>query len=100
MPTRFIFGWLIMLTLLAAPCEAADSIPILIQPALSPDGSEIAFVSSGDIWTIPATGGEARLLVAHGANESRPLYSPDGKRLAFVSDRSGNGDLYVLDFDT
>ena len=26
----------------------------------------------------PATGGEARLLVSHAANESRPLYSPDG----------------------
>ena len=33
------------------------------EPALSPDGSEIAFVSGGDIWTAPANGGDARLLV-------------------------------------
>jgi Tol biopolymer transport system component len=33
---------------------------------------------------VPAVGGEARLLVSHPANESRPLYSPDGRKLAFV----------------
>ena len=40
------------------------------EPAISPDGVEIAFVSGGDIWTVPAGGGEARLLVSHPANES------------------------------
>ena len=72
----------------------------LTEPAISPDGSEIAFVSGGDIWTAPANGGEARLLVSHPANESRPLYSPDGRRLAFISTRTGNGDIYVLTLDT
>jgi tricorn protease len=70
------------------------------EPAISPDGSEIAFVSGGDIWTVPANGGEARLLVSHPANESRPLYSPDGKRLAFTSSRSGNGDIYLLTLES
>ena len=70
------------------------------EPALSPDGAEIAFVAGGDIWTVPATGGEARLLVAHADNESRPLYSPDGKYLAFGSTRSGNGDIYLLTLAT
>ena len=28
------------------------------------------------------------------------MYSPDGTRLAFVSNRTGNGDLYVLQLDT
>src|SRR5712691_3566467 len=70
------------------------------EPAISPDGAEIAFVSGGDIWTAPANGGEARLLVSNPANESRPLYSPDGRRLAFISTRTGNGDIYVLTLDT
>lgn len=70
------------------------------EPTLSPDGREIAFVSGGDIWTVPTTGGEARLLVAHSDNESRPLYSPDGKYLAFSSTRSGNGDIYLLTLET
>jgi Tol biopolymer transport system component/C-terminal processing protease CtpA/Prc len=47
---------------------------------------------------VPAAGGEARLLVSHVANESRPSYSPDGKRLAFVSNRTGGGDIYLLTF--
>jgi Tol biopolymer transport system component len=80
----------------AAPAAPAAR-PSLAEPSLSPDGGEIAFVSGGDVWTVPAAGGEARLLVAHPAAESRPLWSPDGRRLAFVSTRTGNGDVYVLD---
>src|SRR5918912_3481554 len=72
--------------------------PYLYEPSISPDRKEIAFVSGGDIWTVPAEGGEARLLVSHPATESKPLYSPDGRQLAFISTRTGNGDIYVLDF--
>lgn len=68
------------------------------EPGISPDGSKVAFVSGGDIWEVPASGGNAHLLVAHEADESRPLYSPDGKYLAFVSNRTGKGDIYVLSF--
>ncbi len=75
-------------------------LPSFSDPALSPDKSEIAFVSGGDIWTVAARGGEARLLVSHPATESRPLYSPDGTKLAFTSTRTGNGDVYVLTFAT
>jgi Tol biopolymer transport system component/C-terminal processing protease CtpA/Prc len=86
-----------------APTKAQDEQPVvtyLSQPAISPDLSEIAFVSGGDIWTVPASGGDAHLLVSNPATESRPLYSPDGKRLAFISTRTGNGDIYVLDLGT
>ena len=71
--------------------------PSYAEPAISPDRSEIAFVSGGDIWTVPSAGGTARLLVSDPATESRPVYSPDGRRLAFTSSRTGNGDVYVLD---
>jgi Tol biopolymer transport system component/C-terminal processing protease CtpA/Prc len=74
--------------------------PYFTEPSISPDGSEIAFVSGGDVWTVAAAGGEARLLVSNPANESRPLYSPDGRRLAFISARTGGGDIYLLTFDT
>ncbi len=70
------------------------------EPALAADGSEIAFVSGGDIWTVAAGGGEARLLVSNAANDTRPMYSPDKTRLAFVSTRTGGGDIYVLTFAT
>jgi tricorn protease len=75
-------------------------LPSLSDPAISPDGHEIAFVSGGDIWTVPTAGGEAHLLVTDPATESRPLYSPDGTKLAFVSTRTGGGDIYVLTLAT
>ena len=74
--------------------------PSLSEPSLSPDGSEIAFASGGDIWTVPAQGGAARLLVTDPATESRPIYSPDGKQLAFISTRTGGGDIYLLTLST
>ena len=83
-----------------AVAQIPASLPSLSDPALSPDGKEIAFASGGDLWTVPAGGGEARLLVTDPANESRPLYSPDGTKLAFVSTRTGNGDIYVLTLET
>jgi len=70
------------------------------EPSLSPDRREIAFVAGGDIWVVPASGGEAHLLVSNPAYDSRPLYSPDGTKLAFLSTRTGNGDIYVLTFAT
>lgn len=82
-----------------SPVPAAeDAKAALAEPALSPDGSEVAFVSGGDIWAAPGDGGIAHLLVSNGAANARPMYSPDGKRLAFVSSRTGHADLYVLDF--
>ncbi|HEY0411612.1 MAG TPA: S41 family peptidase [Allosphingosinicella sp.] len=81
-----------------APAQPA-AVASLAEPALSPDGSEIAFASGGDIWTVPAQGGTARLLVTDPATDSRPLYSPDGTRLAFLSTRNGGyANLYILDF--
>ena len=86
----------LLLAILPAIAQVPKATPALAEPAISPDAREIAFVSGGDIWTVPAAGGEARLLIAHPATESRPLYSPDGRYMAFTSTRTGNGDVYVL----
>ncbi len=80
--------------------QTSEPLASFAEPSISPDRAEIAFVSGGDIWTAPVNGGEARLLVSHPATEARPLYSPDGKRLVFVSERTGNGDIYLLTFAT
>jgi len=93
----------ILLALAAAVLALADAggpLPSFAEPGISPDGSTIAFVSGGDIWEVPSRGGDARLLVSHPANESRPLFSPDGRKLAFTSTRTGNGDVYVLTLAT
>ena len=96
------FATVTTLTARPAPSRpvAAAPAPSFAEPSLSPDHKEIVFVSGGDIWTVPFAGGDARLLVSHPADESRPKWSPDGTRLAFVSTRTGNGDIYVLTLAT
>ena len=79
-----------------APGRPTRALLRFAEPGISPDGREIAFTSGGDIWSVPAAGGDARLLVADAANDRRPLFSPDGRHLAFVSTRTGGGDIYVL----
>src|SRR6202000_3082284 len=74
--------------------------PALATPTLSPDGTEIAFASGGDIWTVPAAGGTAHLLVTDPATEDHPLYSPDGKQLAFTSTRNGAPNIYIMTLAT
>src|SRR4051812_39109632 len=84
-------------SLLLTSLTAFAQSPYMTEPSLSPDRKEIVFVSGGDIWSVQAEGGIARLLVSHPATESKPLFSPDGKYLAFNSNRTGNGDIYILD---
>jgi len=86
------------LLVFAQPVRAGDvaALPSFAEPSISPDGSEIAFVSGGDIWSVPAAGGTARLLAATDGYASRPLFSPDGTRLAFASSRPGSPGIYVV----
>ena len=65
-------------------------------PAISPDGSTIAFAYKGDLYCVPANGGEARQLTTNAAYDSQPIWSPDGKKIAFTSNREGSLDVYVI----
>ena len=56
------------------PTPPAARVP-LAEPAISPDASTIVFASGGDLWTVPAVGGEAHLLVSDPATESRPHWA-------------------------
>ena len=72
------------------------TLPYLRQPSLSPDGSKIAFCYAGDIWIVPAAGGEASRITSHASNDSHPIFSPDGTQLAFASQRTGGGNIYTI----
>ncbi len=68
----------------------------LRYPAISPDGSVIAFGYKGDIYTVNSGGGKATALTIHEAQDQMPVWSHDGKTIAFASNRAGNFDLYVM----
>jgi tricorn protease len=65
-------------------------------PAVSPDGTRIAFSYLGDLWVVSAQGGKAERLTNHVAYEREPVWSPDGRWLAFTSNRDGNNDVFVI----
>lgn len=72
------------------------------EPAPSPDGMQIAFVSSRDgnpeIYRMGARGEQRRRLTRHPAPDGQPNWSPDGGRIVFVSGRdpSRGDDLFVM----
>lgn len=87
-----------LLVVVFAPSVAAqEQAPFMRDPAVHPDGSQIAFSYQGDLWTVPTEGGRAERLTIHAAYESEPRWRPDGSQLAFTSDRYGNDDVYLMD---
>lgn len=66
---------------------------------LSPDGKDIVFDLLGDIYTMPATGGTARVLRSGMAMEVQPRFSPDGKQILFTSDAGGGDNIWVMNRD-
>src|SRR3954468_21600957 len=70
-----------------------------LDPAWSPDGRWIAFSMRGDIWKVPADGGQAIALTRGPAYHFEPAWSPDGSRVAFSMDTDGNLDLGVVGAD-
>ncbi len=75
------------------------------EPAWSPDGSQITFVSDRDgssrshIYLARPDDEEARQLTDHQGEDKRPRFSPDGSHIAFLSRRPASEtgwDLWVI----
>ena len=71
------------------------------RPAVSPDGSLIAFASdirgSYDLFLLPADGGlPFRLTRDEYWDEKDPAWSPDGQELVFTTNRNGQPELEVI----
>ena len=65
---------------------------------VSPDGNNLLFDLLGDIYVVPAIGGQAMQLTRGMALNVRPAWSPDGSKIAYLSDFSGNFHLNVMDY--
>jgi hypothetical protein len=59
------------------------------------NGDNVVFMSEGDLWKAPISGGVAMRLTSHPGTEIAPHFSPDGKNIAFSADYQGNTDIYV-----
>ncbi len=80
----------------ASSLAAQEKVRLASSPALSPDGTKLAFSWRGDIWIVGSGGGVARPLTLHAGLDTSPAFSPDGKSIAFNSDRGGAQHAYVV----
>jgi Tol biopolymer transport system component len=62
---------------------------------ISPDGKTLLFDMLGDLFSVPATGGNAKQLTMGLALNVRPIWSPDGKKIVYISDVSGEFHLNI-----
>jgi dipeptidyl aminopeptidase/acylaminoacyl peptidase len=61
------------------------------QAAISPDGTQVAYIIGGELAIIPASGGTARPIAVEGKFELREVsWSLDSKQIAFIADLAGN----------
>ena len=95
----------LLLLLINKPAFAippADSIRVTVTEgtnlaaALSPDKKTIVFDLQGTLWTLPATGGNARPITDALGDSRQPTWSPDGNTIAYHAFYDGNYHIYTV----
>jgi len=68
------------------------------EPAWSPDGKQIAFVTiTEELWVADADGkNKVQVVQVSGQYCHQPAWSPDGEWIAFASDRDGDIEIYKV----
>jgi tricorn protease len=84
----------------ASAQDADPTRPLWIRGAqISPDGEQIAFSYRGQIWVVPANGGDAIPLTERIYRSISPIWSPDSTKIAFAADRYNKSDIFVVPAD-
>jgi Tol biopolymer transport system component len=68
--------------------------------ALAPDGQTLVVDLMGQLWSLPASGGGAELLLATQEVARNPRFSPDGRQLVYQQYSRGQWDLWLLELQT
>jgi Tol biopolymer transport system component/predicted Ser/Thr protein kinase len=78
-------------------------LPDSVDPAFSPDGRTLAFVSRrggpNAVWLSGADGSRPVQLTSLESDSGSPRWSPDGRELVFDALEAGNYDVYVVGTD-
>lgn len=74
-----------------------------VEPAVSPDGSKIAFSSDRSgrpmIYIMNVDGTNIKRVTFAGVYNSTPTWSPDGKKIAFAGQSEDHFDIFVMNSD-
>jgi Tol biopolymer transport system component/predicted Ser/Thr protein kinase len=86
--------------------RADSAYPFLRQPAWSADGAHLAIVRgtggiAGEIWLVPAAGGEPRKLSDEppAVFSDGPSFTPDGRGVVYSSNRGGATNIWFRPLD-
>ena len=88
-----------LVMVVAAACGGGGEIDGDSDPSWSPDGSQVAFASDGDIYVMNADGTGRTNLTNSADEDVQPIWAPDGDLIAFVSRRQLGPDIYVVRSD-
>lgn len=76
---------------------AAKQVKGVLAPALSPDGTTVAFVALNQLYLLQVGESTPKALTHDSFYKQGTAWSPDGKWLAYVSDKGGIENIYLLD---
>ncbi len=71
-----------------------------LSVALAPSGTTLVVDLTGQLWSLPATGGGAVPLTPAGEQARNPRFSPDGAQLVYQRRNGDHWDLWLLSLAT